>query len=36
MNAITDFSPHRPLDEMTPWNDRLQMLEVTGIVDEAS
>ncbi len=35
MNAITDFSPHRPLDEMTPWNDRLQMLEVTGVVDEA-
>lgn len=35
MNAITDFSPYRHLDEMTPWNDRLQVLEVTGILDEA-
>lgn len=35
MNALTDFSPYRHLDEMTPWNDRLQMLEVIGILDEA-
>jgi ferredoxin-NADP reductase len=26
---------HRHLDEMTPWNDRLHMLEVVGVVDEA-
>ena len=35
MNAITDFSPHRPCDDMTAWNDRLQMLEVIGIFEEA-
>lgn len=35
MNAVTDLNLYRHLDEMVPWNDRLQMLEVTGVVDEA-
>jgi ferredoxin-NADP reductase len=35
MNAMTDLNLYRHLDEMTPWNDRLQVLEVIGIVDEA-
>lgn len=35
MNAATDPALYRHLDEMVPWNDRLQVLEVTGIVDEA-
>lgn len=35
MNAVTGLNLYRHLDEMTPWNDRLQVLEVIGIVDEA-
>jgi len=35
MNAMTDLHLYRQLDEMVPWNDRLQMLEVIGVVDEA-
>lgn len=35
MNAVTDLGLYRHLDEMTPWDDRLQVLEVIGIVDEA-
>ena len=35
MNAMTDAGLYRNLDEMTPWNDRLQVLEVTGVIDEA-
>lgn len=35
MNAIIDPALYRHLDEMTPWNDRLQMLEVVGVTDEA-
>lgn len=35
MNAISDPALYRHLDEMTPWNDRLQVLEVIGVVDEA-
>lgn len=35
MNAMTDFSLYRYLDDMAPWNDRLQVLEVIGVVDEA-
>lgn len=35
MNAMTDAALYRHLDEMTPWNDRLQVLEVIGIADEA-
>lgn len=35
MNAMSDPTLYRHLDEMTPWNDRLQVLEVTGVVDEA-
>jgi ferredoxin-NADP reductase len=35
MNAMTQLSLYRHLDEMTPWNDRLQVLEVIGVVDEA-
>lgn len=34
MNAIPEFGLYRHLDEMTPWNDRLQVLEVIGVVDE--
>ncbi len=30
-----DPALYRHLDEMTPWNDRLQMLEVVGISDDA-
>ncbi|TWH00622.1 ferredoxin-NADP reductase [Mesorhizobium sp. J18] len=35
MNAMTELSLYRHLDEMTPWDDRLQVLEVVGIADEA-
>lgn len=39
MNAMTGIGTglglYRHLDEMAPWNDRLQVLEVTGIADEA-
>lgn len=35
MNAITDRVLYRHLDEMAPWNDRLQVLECIGVVDEA-
>ena len=35
MNAMGDIGLYRHLDEMAPWNDRLQMLEVIGISDEA-
>src|SRR5688572_23541249 len=35
VNAMTDLTLYRHLDEMTPWNDRLQVLEVIGVVDEA-
>lgn len=35
MNAVPDHHLYRHLDEMTPWNDRLQVLEVVGVVDEA-
>ncbi len=28
MNAMTDLGLYRHLDEMAPWNDRLQVLEV--------
>lgn len=35
MNAMTDPVLYRHLDEMTPWNDRLQVLQVIGIADEA-
>ncbi len=35
MNAIPDPGLYRHLDEMVPWNDKLQVLEVAGIVDEA-
>jgi ferredoxin-NADP reductase len=35
MNAMTELSLYRHLDEMTPWDDRLQVLEVIGVVDEA-
>ncbi|MET3792291.1 ferredoxin-NADP reductase [Aquamicrobium terrae] len=35
MNAMTDPGLYRHLDEMAPWNDRLQVLEVIGITDEA-
>jgi len=35
MNAMPDLSLYRHLDEMAPWNDRLQVLEVTGVIDEA-
>ena len=35
MNAVTDISLYRHLDEMTPWNDRLQVLEVVGVAEEA-
>ncbi|MEW6630027.1 MAG: hybrid-cluster NAD(P)-dependent oxidoreductase [Pseudomonadota bacterium] len=32
---MTELGLYRHLDEMTPWNDRLQVLEVIGISDEA-
>ena len=35
MNAMTDLSLYRHLDQMAPWNDRLQVLEVIGVSDEA-
>src|SRR6185312_9642908 len=35
MNAMTELSLYRHLDEMTPWDDRLQVLEVIGIAEEA-
>jgi len=35
MNAVTVQQLYRHLDEMTPWNDRFQVLEVIGITDEA-
>ncbi|MGC4026763.1 MAG: hybrid-cluster NAD(P)-dependent oxidoreductase [Mesorhizobium sp.] len=35
MNALTDPQLYRHLDEMAPWNDRLQVLEVVGVTDEA-
>lgn len=35
MNVMTELSLYRHLDEMTPWDDRLQVLEVIGIADEA-
>ncbi|HEV2503602.1 MAG TPA: hybrid-cluster NAD(P)-dependent oxidoreductase [Mesorhizobium sp.] len=35
MNAVTSIHLYRHLDEMAPWNDRLQVLEVAGITDEA-
>ncbi len=33
MNASVGLYKH--LDEMIPWNDRLQVLEVVGVIDEA-
>lgn len=35
MNAMTGLHLYRHLDEMAPWNDRLQVLEVTGVTEEA-
>ncbi len=35
MNAMTGIHLYRHLDEMAPWNDRLQVLEVAGVTDEA-
>lgn len=35
MNAMPEFSLYRHLDEMAPWNDRLQVLEVIGVTEEA-
>lgn len=35
MNAPMNYSLYRHLDEMTPWNDRRQGLEVVGVTDEA-
>jgi len=35
MNAMTGTRLYRHLDEMAPWNDRLQVLEVAGVTDEA-
>lgn len=35
MTAMTDPGLYRHLDEMAPWNDRLQVLEVIGVTDEA-
>ncbi|TIU25904.1 MAG: hybrid-cluster NAD(P)-dependent oxidoreductase, partial [Mesorhizobium sp.] len=32
---MTDLGLYRHLDEMAPWNDRLQVLEVIGVSDEA-
>ncbi|WP_026381736.1 2Fe-2S iron-sulfur cluster-binding protein [Afifella pfennigii] len=35
MNALTDIGRYQPLDETVPWNDRLQVLEVIAVTDEA-
>jgi glycine betaine catabolism B len=35
MNAIDDPGLYRHLDQMAPWDDRLQVLEVIGVSDEA-
>ena len=35
MNAVTDLGLYRHLDEMTPWDDKLQVLEVIGVAEEA-
>lgn len=35
MNVMTEIGLYRQLDEMMPWNDRFQVLEVIGITDEA-
>ena len=35
MNAVADPNLYRHLDEMAPWNDQLQVLEVISVVDEA-
>ncbi|MFN4272232.1 MAG: 2Fe-2S iron-sulfur cluster-binding protein [Aliihoeflea sp.] len=35
MNAINDPGLYRHLDEMAPWDDRLQVLEVIAVSDEA-
>lgn len=35
MNATSDPGLYRHLDEMVPWDDRLQVLEVIGIAEEA-
>lgn len=35
MNAMTGLNLYRHLDEMAPWDDRLQVLEVIGVADEA-
>src|SRR5690554_1511553 len=35
MNAMTDIGLYRHLDEMVPWDDRLQVLEVIGVIEEA-
>ncbi|MER8825057.1 hybrid-cluster NAD(P)-dependent oxidoreductase [Mesorhizobium sp. M0938] len=32
---MTDLGLYRHLDDMAPWNDRLQVLEVIGVSDEA-
>ncbi|WP_184770127.1 hybrid-cluster NAD(P)-dependent oxidoreductase [Aminobacter carboxidus] len=32
---MSDLGLYRNLDEMAPWNDRLQVLEVIGVTDEA-
>ncbi|WP_395451458.1 2Fe-2S iron-sulfur cluster-binding protein [Aminobacter sp. UC22_36] len=32
---MSDLGLYRNLDEMVPWNDRLQVLEVIGVTDEA-
>lgn len=35
MNAMTEPLPFRHLAGMTSWDDRLQLLETTGVIDEA-
>ena len=35
MNAINDPGLYRHLDQMAPWDDRLQVLEVIAVSDEA-
>jgi glycine betaine monooxygenase B len=35
VNAMSEISLYRHLDEMMPWNDRLQVLEVIGVAEEA-
>lgn len=35
MNAMTAIGLYRHLDQMLPWNDKLQVLECIGVVDEA-